>query len=250
METDIFLLSISFFLIALCYSTVGFGGGSSYLAILVFAGVSTITLRPTALLCNIIVVAGGTFLFQKAKFINFKKALPLIITSVPMAFIGGYWLIKDPLFNTLLGISLLLSAILLWIQPTFSRTQLRIIDNKYINAAIGGGIGLLAGLVSIGGGIFLAPVLYFIRWNDAKYIAAMASLFILVNSIAGLAGRLLQSTFNVDFMFILPLLFAVLLGGQIGSRLSINWLDSRVIKRITAVLIFILSIRMLYKHLI
>lgn len=247
MDFDIVLLSITFFLIALCYSSAGFGGGSSYLAILWLAGMSMTTLRPTALLCNIIVVLGGTFLFQKAKFIDFKKATPLIIFSIPMAFIGGYWPPSPPFFFILLGYSLLISAILLWIQPVFPKRK-KLINKPITNTLIGGAIGLLAGLVGIGGGIFLAPVLHFTRWSDAKHIAAMTSLFILVNSISGLAGQLLQSKFEIDIMFILPLLVAVLIGGQIGSRLSINWFNHQVIKRITAVLIFIVSVRILYQQ--
>ncbi len=247
MNSEIVLI-ISFFLIALCYSSAGFGGGSSYLAILAFAGIGMLTLRPTALMCNIVVVAGGTFLFQKAKYIDFKKALPLIITSIPMAFIGGYWRIEQSFFFTLLGISLLASAILLWIQPTFSSRQ-QVIDHPIVNAGIGGGIGLLAGLVGIGGGIFLAPLLHLVKWGDSKHIAAMASLFILVNSIAGLTGQLIQSTFEVDFSLTLPLLGAVLIGGQIGSRFSIARLDHRMVKRITAVLIFIVSMRILYQEI-
>jgi len=241
-------LAIAFFLIALCYSAAGFGGGSSYLAVLVFAGVGSATMRPTALLCNIIVVLGGTFLYQKAKLIDFKKALPLLIISTPMAFIGGYWPITQPIFFLLLGMSLFISAVFLWIQPTFSSIS-KSFDKPMINAGIGGGIGLLAGLVSIGGGIFLAPVLHLIKWDDAKHIAAMASLFILVNSISGLVGQLVQVHFKIDLLSILPLLLAVLIGGQIGSRLSIKWLNHKLIKRITAVLILIVSLRILWQQL-
>lgn len=249
MGFNIVLLSMTFFLIALCYSSAGFGGGSSYLAILALAEMSMTTLKPTALLCNIIVVLGGTFLFQKAKFINFKKAIPLIIFSIPMAFIGGYWPIYQPFFFILLGCSLLISAILLWVHPVFPNRN-KSIDKPVTNITIGGSIGLLAGLVGIGGGIFLAPVLHLTRWGDAKHIAAMTSLFILVNSISGLTGQLLQSKFEIDIMFILPLSGAVLIGGQIGSRLSINWFNHQVIKRVTAVLIFIVSVRILYQQLI
>jgi len=241
-----FILIISFFFIALCYSAAGFGGGSSYLAILAFAGMGMTALRPTALLCNIIVVAGGTFLFQKAKYIDVKKALPLIIPSIPMAFIGGYWPITQSFFFILLGTSLLASAILLWVQPTFSDHN-NISNNPLLNGIIGGAIGLLAGLVGIGGGIFLAPVLHLTRWGDAKHIAAMTSLFILVNSISGLIGQSLQTSIEIDVMFILPLLAVVFIGGQIGSRLSINWFNHRLIKRITAILIFIVSVRILWQ---
>jgi len=241
-----FILIISFFFIALCYSAAGFGGGSSYLAILAFAGMGMTALRPTALLCNIIVVAGGTFLFQKAKYIDEKKALPLIIPSIPMAFIGGYWPITQSFFFILLGTSLLASAILLWVQPTFSDHN-NISNNPLLNGIIGGAIGLLAGLVGIGGGIFLAPVLHLTRWGDAKHIAAMTSLFILVNSISGLIGQSLQTSIEIDVMFILPLLAVVFIGGQIGSRLSINWFNHRLIKRITAILIFIVSVRILWQ---
>lgn len=246
MNTDLLILTVSFFSIALIYASVGFGGGSSYLALLAVMGVHYETIRPTALLCNIIVVTGGVYIFYREGKLDLKKCWPFVITSIPAAFIGGYWKIGASTFFVILGICLIVAALLLWLKPqklTGARS-----DNLGLNAALGGSVGFLSGLVSIGGGIFLAPLLHLIHWDDAKRISALASLFILVNSISGLAGQLARSA-TIDWTFILPLLLAVLAGGQIGSRLGARKFDPVYIKRITAILILVAGINILKDHL-
>ncbi|HEY9045659.1 MAG TPA: sulfite exporter TauE/SafE family protein [Ohtaekwangia sp.] len=242
----------SFFLIALVYASVGFGGGSSYLAILaqpVFL-LSQDVIRPTALLCNIIVVTAGTIIFYREGKIVWKEVWPFLIVSIPMAYIGGFWKLKDDTFFVLLGITLLIAAILLWIQPErIASSKKRNYNTTGTNIALGGGIGFLSGLVSIGGGIFLSPVLHFLRWADARKISALASLFILVNSISGLAGQFQAGLPGISWKFILPLLAAVFLGGQIGSRLGAQKFKPLYIKRITAVLILVAAINILKDHL-
>lgn len=246
MDTNIIILVVSFFVIALVYSSVGFGGGSSYLALLAIMGVHYETIRPTALLCNIIVVTGGTYIFYKEGKLNIKKCLPFIAASIPMAFIGGYWKINESAFFIILGISLITAAILLWIQPPqFKKVRS---DNVVLNVSTGAGVGFLSGLVGIGGGIFLAPLAHLTNWDEAKKISALASLFIFVNSLSGLAGQWTR-TFNIDWRFILPLLLAVLAGGQLGSRLGSRKFNAIYIKRITAVLILLAGINILKDHL-
>jgi uncharacterized protein len=246
MDSNLIILIISFFAIALIYSSVGFGGGSSYLALLAIMNVHYEIIRPTALLCNIIVVTGGTYIFYKEGMLDIKKCWPFIVASIPMAFIGGYWKIDESVFFIILGFCLIAASILLWLQPVQLKGTKS--DNLFLNLGIGGSVGFISGLVSIGGGIFLSPILHLIQWDHAKRISALASLFILVNSISGLAGQL-SRTAEINWQFIVPLLLAVLIGGQIGSRLGAKKFNPIYIKRITAILILVAGINILKDHL-
>lgn len=241
-----------FFVIAFVYASVGFGGGSSYLAVLAMYTLPFQEIRLIALFCNIIVVTGGTILFIRNNQVNWKKIIPLVLVSVPMAFLGASLRIEQDAFFVLLGCSLLFAAVLLWIRKR--NTDLEsgaVADQKNYtrDGLLGGSIGLLSGMVGIGGGIFLSPVLNLIKWDTAKKIAATASFFILVNSVAGIAGQLSQLPVTVDFTRILLLGIAVLLGGQLGSRIAIAKFNLLYIRRLTAVLIFVAGLEVLYRHL-
>jgi len=249
MGQDYYLLILVFLLIALLYSSAGFGGGSSYLALLALAGVNFYIMRSTALMCNILVVTGGTVIFIKNRHLEFKDTWPLVAASVPMAFLGGKWPVTETGFFLLLGFSLLVASILLWIKKT-QQKPVALGNKTLVNIFIGGGIGFLSGLVGIGGGIFLSPILHFMGWGNAKKIAAAASFFILVNSISGLLGQFYQYSPRIDLNYAWPLLGAVFIGGQIGSRLAARRFNPFLIKRITAILIFVISIRILWDYLI
>jgi uncharacterized protein len=246
MDQTLIILFVSFFAIALIYASVGFGGGTSYIALLALMGLPMDAIRPTALLCNIVVVTSGTFIFWREGQLDIRKSWPFIVASIPLAFLGGYFRISDAAFFTILGISLIIAAILLWIQPEKLKSIRS--ENLVLNLSLGGGIGFLSGLVAIGGGIFLSPLLHLIRWDNAKKISALASLFILANSISGLAGQLTRSIF-IDWSFIVPLLLAVLIGGQIGSRLGARKFDPLYVKRITAMLVLIAGANILKDYL-
>jgi hypothetical protein len=250
MDQNTLILVVCFFLIALIYASVGFGGGSSYLALLAQPMFHLLpdVIRPTALLCNIIVVTGGTIIFLRDGKVSWKEVWPFLVASVPMAYVGGWWKLNDHIFFILLGISLFIAAMFLWAQPEEAEGPSKKFNNTSINFALGGGIGLLSGLVSIGGGIFLSPILHFLRWSDAKRISALASLFILVNSISGLAGQFQKGVSQINWMFVFPLLIAVFVGGQIGSRLGSHKFNHLYIKRITAALILIASVFILKEH--
>ncbi len=240
-----------FFTVAVLYSSVGFGGGSSYLAILALTGIAFTQIRATALLCNIVVVSGNVWLFYQQKIFDWKKVIPLVLFSIPLAFIGGYLKINQTFFFILLGVTLLFAAISMWISKRFvsfnKESNNKI--NPVKNASYGGLIGFVSGMVGIGGGIFLAPLLHLTNWDAPKKIAATASFFILVNSIAGLIGQYSNPYFIINWNLTSILLITVFIGGQIGSRLSNKLFSPIQLKKATAILIAFVSIRILIKYL-
>ena len=242
-----FILPILFFATAALYATVGFGGGSTYTALLVMMDDAIWRIPIIALICNITVVAAGSYLAVTRRAFVWQHAAPFFIASVPLAFIGGLIALRDETYITLLAISLLLAGL-----------RLLLIGDKDIIAsptqstgkaiAIGGALGLLSGMVGIGGGIFLAPILYYLRWADSKTIAALCSFFILVNSLAGLAGQLVKNGAGVIpeiAEVALPLMAATLLGGLLGARLLLEYLSPNKIQQITALLIIFVATRLL-----
>ncbi len=244
-------LLVFFLVIAFIYASVGFGGGSSYLAILALYALPFKELRLIALLCNIIVVTGGVLIYARNDQINWKKITPLVLLSVPLAYLGAIVRISENTFFVILGCSLLIAAVLLWIKTKPEKIDsITASDNHtYVkDGALGGSIGFLAGMVGIGGGIFLSPILNLMKWDRPKKIAATASVFILVNSISGIAGQLTHLPANIDYTRIALLCLAVLIGGQTGSRLAIKF-NPLVIRRMTAALVFCAGTEVLLKHL-
>ncbi len=240
------LLCFGFFLVATLYSSVGMGGGSSYLALLTIFITSFFAIRSIALVCNLIVVTGSTFLYFKHGHTRIKDFLPFILTSMPMAFLGASFRLREEVFFIILGGSLIISSIfLIWQTSGIKFNEATKKYPGYLSYLIGGGIGLLSGLVGIGGGIFLAPVLNHINWDKSVKIAALSSFFILVNSISGLTGLLYGGTFELPWIETLALGAAVLLGGQLGIRISLKRLSAKGIKRITAILVFVVGVRVL-----
>ncbi|MGB5220508.1 MAG: sulfite exporter TauE/SafE family protein [Polyangiales bacterium] len=247
-------LALLFLVTAALYAAVGFGGGSTYNALLVLADTDYRVLPSIALLCNLIVVTGGVLQYRRSGDLDWRFALPFVALSIPMAWLGGRVPIDQKAFVLLLGLSLLAAGMAMWLQPTQPSSS-RPEPTKLISAfgvPIGGAIGFLSGMVGIGGGIFLAPALHLLRLAEPKRIAATSSLFIMVNSIAGLVGQTMKqgTTAHLDRLTdYLWLFLAVLIGGQIGSRLSAKALSGRVVKRLTAVLVLYVSGRLLYTSL-
>ncbi len=245
---DLIWLPLVFFVIALFYSSVGFGGGSSYLAVLSLVLTDLPTIRAVALLCNVAVVTGNCFIYWRAGSLNVGKALPFVLVSVPAAFVGGTLRLTEIAFFVTLGVVLMSSALLLVGQaerlPATSAPR----RSYLIPPALGGGIGLLSGVVGIGGGIFLSPVLHLLRWDAATRVAALASFFILVNSLAGLAGLGAAGSLRAGGWLSGALLVAVVAGGQVGSRLGLNVLGARYLRLVTAGLVFFAGLRLLLRY--
>lgn len=242
-----------FVVVAALYAAVGFGGGSTYNALLVLNGTDYRILPAIALACNIVVVSGGVWRFSREKLLDAKSLVPFLLASVPAAWIGGRLPISEALFIGLLGGALLISGVRLLLQRDFVfETQDRRSLPPWMAGLAGGGIGLLSGLVGIGGGIFLAPVLYSLRWDTPRKIAAACSLFILVNSVAGLSGQVMKLSDNETLSLALPywpLLPAVFLGGHIGSWMGSKYFDPVILKRLTAALILYVAIRLIVRWL-
>ncbi len=237
----------AFFLIALIYASVGFGGGSSYSALLAYSGIEYILIPLIALLCNIIVVLGGFVRYLNAKLYDWRHVLPLIAFSAPFAFLGGLIPIKETTFYFILGGALLLSSIAL-LMPVQRLPNIQI--PKFILLGLSAIIGLLAGLSGIGGGIFLSPLLHLVQWSEARKIGAFATLYILVNSITGILGQLIKIGGNNLAEFASPhwpLFIAVLIGGQIGGHLGNRLFSPILIRRITALLVGYVAFTLLYK---
>jgi len=237
---------IIFFLIALAYAMVGFGGGSSYLAVLVLAGVPYQHIAPVALCCNLVVTTGGLWHFARAGHLKLKTVLPFAIASIPMAYVGGRLAISYDLFSILLGLSLLLVAVRMFLpaRSCDSIREISVVKSLCVGLPLGAALGFLAGLIGIGGGIFLAPVLLLLRWANIKEAAAAASVFIVMNSAAGLLGQLQKGAF--DFNLLYPLALAVFLGGQIGSRLGAYKLPKIRLQQLLAVLVLYVSVKLLW----
>ena len=240
------ILSILFFVTALIYSSVGFGGGSTYLAILLIWGVPYTIFPVIALVCNIIVVSGNSINFLRSKNINFNLLFPYLIGSIPFAFIGGSIKIEKSLFEILLFCVLLVAGIFLLIESkSFNKEQIKI--NKIprlISISFGSIIGFMSGIVGIGGGIFLSPLLFLMKAGYPRHITSSASLFILINSIFGIAGQLTKDQVLDQVITYWPLFLTVLIGGQIGSLLNIKFLSNKILALLTSFLVIFVAIRM------
>jgi uncharacterized protein len=239
---EILALAIGFLLIATLYASVGFGGGSSYTAALATVGVATTLVPILSLSCNLIVSAGGVWYFTRRRHLRSRLIWPFLITSIPAAYLGGRLAVDTAAFLLLLGISLLAAAACLVVKPQ-NRETLRELSLP-MALVVGAALGAISGMVGIGGGIFLAPALLLLGWGRPKEVAASAAVFILVNSLAGLAGQLTKTPPEAVMTTLVPLALAVLVGGQVGSRLGSGPLPSLMIRRATAVLVFVVGVRL------
>jgi uncharacterized membrane protein YfcA len=239
-------LAASFLLTALLYAAVGFGGGSTYNALLVLAGADYRAVPVVSLACNILVVSVGSWRFARAGHVDWRRIWPLFALSIPLAWVGGRLAVAELVFVGLLAVSLFAAGLLMLWQPRSQREGPPLFAARWVEPVAGGALGFLAGVVGIGGGIFLAPLLYMLRWGTPRAIAGTSGVFILANSIAGLAGQLAKSKgAGLDILTAYwPLFPAVLVGGAIGSTLGSSRLDPRYVRILTALLILYVAARL------
>lgn len=231
------------FLAALLYSSVGHGGASAYLAILALAGVSREISIPSALCLNIL-VSGVAFLsFRNSGHFRWRLTLPFLLASVPGAFIGGLLKVSSSTYSFLLGIALLFAALRIGLITT-EETKPKPSFFNLTALPIGAGIGLVSGMIGIGGGIFLSPLLLIFKWATAKETAATSAFFILMNSVAALLARSTHSSFAG--VSLVPLILPAFFGGLIGSRLGAGYLNHITLRRLLSFILGIVSIKLIY----
>ena len=243
------ILSILFFITAILYSSVGFGGGSTYLALLLIWGIPYYIVPIIALLCNIIVVSGNSYNYIRAKNYNFKLLAPFLIGSIPFAFFGGTLLIQKEIFEILLFLVLSVAGFLLLINNKSYDDKYLIIKkiNFLIAIFVGAILGLVSGTVGIGGGIFLSPILFLLKAEKPRIIATTASLFILINSIFGILGQLTKELVFKEIINYWTLFLFVLIGGLIGNYINLKIFSNRVLAIITSFLVIFVAMRIGYK---
>ena len=240
------ILSILFFVTATLYSSVGFGGGSTYLALLLLWGVPYYIFPAIALLCNIFVVSGNSYNYIRAGNLNLKLLLPYIIGSVPLAFIGGSLQIDKDLFEILLFLVLSTAGFLL----LFKFKSYDDNNDSYkkipfiISLVIGCVLGFISGIVGIGGGIFLSPILFLLRAGKPQHIVTTASIFILINSLSGIIGQLTKHSVFNEINNYWVLILAVIIGGQLGNFLNLKLFSTKILALLTAILVIFVAIRM------
>ncbi len=235
-----------FFLTAILYSTVGLGGGSTYIALMVLWSVPLTQLPIIALLCNISVVTINLFRYERKDY-PLKTLTPLVVTSIPMAYIGGRMVLPTEIFTLLLGSVLLLSGLgMLWVNnqgATKSKRTFSLFEASITGAVLG----WIAGAVGIGGGIFLISILHWFRVGNNTRIAQLTSGFIWCNSMAGLLGQYSKHTVEVGSLYgiLLGALICVMVGGLIGTQLHTKWLSAKQVTVVSAALICLVGVRLL-----
>ena len=243
------ILSILFFVTAILYSSVGFGGGSTYLALLLIWDIPFYIFPVVALLCNIIVVSGNSFNYIRAGNHNFRLLIPFLLGSIPLAFIGGTLMIKKEIFEILLFIVLATAGFLLLFNSKSYENKDTVLKklNLFISIIIGSILGLVSGIVGIGGGIFLSPILLILKADKPRNISTNASLFILINSIFGIFGQLTKETVLNEFISFWPLFLCVLIGGHLGNYINLKIFSNRLLVIMTSLLVIFVAFRVGFK---
>jgi hypothetical protein len=249
--TEFAVIAIFIFAAAMLYSSVGHGGASGYLAVMALFSFAPATMRPTALILNICVSSIAAFKFARKGFFSWEKFYPFAIASVPFAYIGGTLDLPAIYFKPVLGLVLIIAAVLLARRPNtenVEKFELRALS-PLLALLCGAVLGLIAGLTGVGGGIFLSPLLLFMKWTDVRQTAAISAMFILVNSTAGLAANLGQTDIAVLPPWHVFATFgaAAVVGGNIGATFGSNRKHSGLtLRRLLAVVLLIAALKLIF----
>lgn len=234
-------LALAILVVAFLYSSVGHAGASGYIAVMSLFGLAPEVIKPTALILNILVACIGAWQFWRAGYFSWRLFWPFAVLAIPMAFIGGYINLPTHIFKVLVGIILLFTAVRFLFRPTDDSVAKE--PQRPVAILVGGGLGLLSGLTGTGGGIFLTPLLLFMRWAKAKPAAAVSAFFILVNSISGLLGNVSSTRLFPSYAIFLA--FAAIVGGTIGSYYGSQQLEHATIKRLLAIVLLIAGVKLI-----
>lgn len=246
MTIEIFII-LAIFIVAVMYSSVGHGGASGYLAVMAFLGVMPEVTRPTALVLNLFVASIATYQFWRAGFFSWRTLWPFALASIPAAFVGGMISLPTNVYKIILGVVLMLAALRLAWKLTAGKEIKQ--ANILMALVIGAGIGLLSGLVGVGGGIFLTPILLLANWSETKTAAGVSAAFILVNSASGLLGNWLLgkgaalATLPQEVWF---WIVAAVIGGLVGSTLGAKKFDSLTMRRVLAAVLLFAGIKLMF----
>ena len=245
MIENIYIFYGLLFLIAFLYASVGHGGASGYLALMAIYGIAPEVMKPNALLLNLFVSLTSFIQFYRGKHFILKIFLPLALASVPMAFVGGSIAVNAVLYKKILGVLLLVPVVRFLFFANTPVDKLKQ-PNTGLSLFIGAAIGFLSGLIGIGGGIILSPVLLFLKWTDQKQTAAISALFIFVNSLAGLAGQFTKGIqFNANMYWYVAIAFT---GGLCGAYFGALHFKQTILKNVLAVVLLLAVYKLLFTH--
>lgn len=245
MIENIYLFYGLLFLIAFLYASVGHGGASGYLALMAIYGIAPEVMKPTALLLNLFVSLTAFIQFYRGKHFIFKIFLPLALASVPLAFIGGSIALDAVIYKKILGVLLLIPVVRFLFFANTPADKLKQ-PNIALSVFIGAAIGFLSGLIGIGGGIILSPILLFLKWTDQKQTAAISALFIFVNSLSGLAGQITKGIqFNSNMVWYVAIAFV---GGLLGAYFGALRFKQTILKNVLAVVLLLAAYKLLFTH--
>ena len=240
---SLILFYLLLFFVAFLYSSVGHGGASGYLALMALFSITPDVMKPTALLLNLFVSLTSFIQFYRGKHFNWKIFLPFALTSVPMAFVGGMISVDDYVYKKILGLLLIIPIVRFLFFGNIKVEEIKK-PNFVLSLIIGAAIGFLSGLIGIGGGIILSPVLLLLKWADMKKTAAISAIFIFVNSLSGLAGQLQKGiNFSTDMYAYVAVAFV---GGLCGAYFGSLKLNQNFLKYLLAIVLIIASYKLLF----
>ena len=242
--SEIIILASLIFLVALIYSSVGHGGASGYLAVLSFFAVPREQMASSALCLNLLVAGLAFYSFYKAGYFSWKLTWPFVLMSIPAAFVGGLIKVSPEVYDCLLAGALVIAGVRLFLEAE-KKTEAKLCEPSLgVSLPVGGAIGFLSGIVGVGGGIFLSPLLILLRWADAKKVATTSALFIFVNSASGLWGRCVRGGFDMP-PYLTILLGVAFLGGIVGSTIGARRFSNPWLKRVLALVLWLAVVKLI-----